>query len=299
MNTHKVFIVTIDPWPCPGSHYLHTKKFLKAFESHGYEYHEISSLDDIDLINNGDIVYFSNHGFSIGKVPFELFERISKRGGFHILWYWHDHLEMAENLFGDRFILTGEHFYAKPTLSDHVRCWNIQHQISNFVPLTFASNLKPDEIGTINRSDKYLAHFVGNGYQREINNRLRVRFRGIKIVNTPPFISESERIKIFSSSKIALGWHSDGNIENHVVVERVFEGLACGNVVISDTPTAVEITEGVVEFADSYPLAKEIILRVQKDEKFRLSKMEAGFEWARAHGTYWHVARNFIDRFQG
>ena len=299
MGARKVFLVTIASWPCPGSHYLHTKKFLQAFESHGFEYHEISTLEDIDLINSGDIVYLSNHGFSAGEFPFELFYKISQRGGFHILWYWHDHLEMAQNLFGERYILTGEHFYAKPTLIDHVRCWNIQHQISNFVPLTFASNLKPEVIGTLKRSDKYLAHFVGNGYQREINNRLRVRFRGIKIVNTPPFISEAERIQIFSSSKIALGWHSDGNIENHVVVERVFEGLAFGNVVISDTPTAVEITEGVVEFADSYPLAKEIILRVQRDEKFRLSKMEAGFEWARAHGTYWHVARNFIDRFQG
>lgn len=299
MGARKVFLVTIGSWPCPGSHYLHTKKFLQAFESHGFEYHEISTVEDIDLINFGDIVYLSNHGFSSGEIPFELFYKISQRGGFHILWYWHDHLEMAQNLFGERYILTGEHFYAKPTLIDHVRCWNIQHQISNFVPLTFASNLKPEVIGTLKRSDKYLAHFVGNGYQREINNRLRVRFRGIKIVNTPPFISEAERIQIFSSSKIALGWHSDGNIENHVVVERVFEGLAFGNVVISDTPTAVEITEGVVEFADSYPLAKEIILRVQKDEKFRLSKMEAGFEWARAHGTYWHVAQNFIDRFQG
>lgn len=299
MGARKVFLVTIGTWPCPGSHYLHTKKFLQAFESHGFEYHEISTLEDIDLINSGDIVYLSNHGFSAGEFPFELFYKISQRGGFHILWYWHDHLEMAQNLFGERYILTGEHFYAKPTLIDHVRCWNIQHQISNFVPLTFASNLKPEVIGTLKRSDKYLAHFVGNGYQREINNRLRVRFRGIKIVNTPPFISEAERIQIFSSSKIALGWHSDGNIENHVVVERVFEGLAFGNVVISDTPTAVQITEGVVEFADSYPLAKEIILRVQKDEKFRLSKMEAGFEWARAYGTYWHIARNFIDRFQG
>jgi hypothetical protein len=299
MDARKVFLVTIESWPCPGSHYLHTKKFLQAFESHGFEYHEISNLEEIEMVKPGDIVYLSNHGFSVGDIPFELLDKIGKRGGFYILWYWHDHLELADNLFGDRYILTGEHFYDKPKLVDHVRCWNIQQQISNFVPLTFASNLHPDDIGNLDRSDKYLAHFVGNGYQKQINNKLRVRFRGIKIVNTPPFISENSRTEIFLSSKVALGWHSEGNIENHVVVERVFEGLAFGNVVISDTPTAFEITEGIVEFADSYEMTRDIINRVRKDEKFRVKKMELGFEWAKAHGTYWHVARNFIDRFQG
>lgn len=290
-------LVLLDEWPCPGSHYLHTKKFLKAFESHGFEYQEISRLNQIELIQPGDIVYLSNHGFTSDDIPFDVLERIGKMGAFQILWYWHDHLEMARNLFGERFVLTGEHFYEKPQLLDHVRCWNIQNKISNFVPLTFASNLNPTEIGTFSRSAKYLAHFVGNGYKKEINTRLRMRFRGIKIVNTPPFISESARRDIFLASKIALGWHSQGNIENHVVVERVFEGLAFGNVVISDTATAVAITGGIVEFADSYEIAKELILRIRKDEKFRVSKMEDGYEWAKAHGTYWHVARNFIDHF--
>jgi len=298
MSTRKVFLVTMESWPCPGSHYLHTKKFLQAFDVHGFEYCEISKAEQIDLIQPGDIVYLSNHGFTTGDVPFDLLEKIGKRGGFLILWYWHEHLELAKQLFGRNFILTGEHFYEKPQLADHVRCWNIQQQTHNFVPLTFASSLKPDEIGTFSRSDKYLAHFVGNGYKKEINTRLRIRFRGIKIVNTPPFISESVRREIFLSSKVALGWHSEGNIENHVVVERVFEGLAFGNVVISDTRIAKEITDGIVEFGQTYEETKELLLRVKKDELFRQKKMLDGLAWARAHGTYWHVAKRFINHFE-
>lgn len=290
-------LLTLGLWPCPGSHYLHTKKFLQAFESHGYAYHEISTVDQIDEIQPEDIVYLSNHGFTSGIVPFDFLQKIGARGAFQILWYWHDHLETAQNLFGDKFILTGEHFYKKPQLLGHLRCWEIQKQIDNFIPLTFSSNLHPDEVGILPRGDRHLAHFVGNGYQKDINNRLRLRFRGIKIVNTPPFITELERRDIFLSSKIALGWHSEENIANHVVVERVFEGLAFGNIVISDTPTAAEITGGVVEFADSYSAAKEIVLRVKRDETFRLTKIKEGYSWAKAYGTYWHVARKFIDKF--
>ena len=272
MSDKKVHLVIIDSWPCPGSHYLHTKKFLKSFDAHGFEYSEIKSMSDIEYINKGDFVYLSNHGFSNPSLPFELFEAISSRGANQILWFWHDNLD--------------------------IKSWEIQNTIDEYVPLTFASNLKPNEIGTFERTDKYLAHFVGYGYKPEINKRLRIRFRGVKIQNTPPFISEERRREIFLSSKVALGWHSDDNIKNNVVVERVFEGLAFGNAVISDTPVAREITDGIVEFADSYDETKDFLLRIKKDDRFRQTKMELGLAWAKAHGTYWHVAKRFIDHFE-
>lgn len=298
MSNKKVHLVIIDSWPCPGSHYLHTKKFLKSFDAHGFEYSEIKTISDIENINKGDFVYLSNHGFSNPSLPFELFEAISSRGANQVLWFWHDNLELARAIFKDRFVLTGEHFYKKPFIEGHIKSWELQNTIDEYVPLTFASNLKPNEIGTFERTDKYLAHFVGYGYKPEINKRLKIRFRGVKIQNTPPFISEERRREIFLSSKVALGWHSDDNIKNNVVVERVFEGLAFGNAVISDTPVAREITDGIVEFADSYEETKDFLLRIKKDDQFRQTKMEQGLAWAKAHGTYWHVAKRFIDHFE-
>ncbi len=297
MSNKKIHLILLEKWPCPGSHYLHTKKFLQSFESHGFSYSEIKNENEIAQIMPGDIVYLSNHGFNMGNLPISIFEKISARKAFQILWYWHDFYALAADLFPRRFVLTGEHFHAKPSLEDHVKCWNIQQEIDEYVPLTFASSLSPNVIGTLSRQDKYLAHFIGNGYKKEINNRLRIRFRGIKIVNTPPFISENERQQIFLSSKVALGWHSDGNIQNNAVVERVFEGLAFGNLVISDTKTASEITDGIVEFSNTYEGTRELLLRVKKDEKFLREKVEAGHTWAKSKGTYFHVAKNFLDFF--
>lgn len=297
MLNKKVHLVLLDEWPCPGSHYLHTRKFLMSFESHGYRYSEIKTRSDISRIMPNDIVYLSNHGFSSGKFPSWIFEQISSRQAYQILWYWHDFYSLAKELFPNRFVITGEHFHSKPSLEDHVRCWDFQQQIEEYVPLTFASSLLPSEIGTINRKERYLAHFVGNGYKKDINNRLRIKFRGIKIVNTPPFISEIKRQDIFLSSKVALGWHSDGNIQNNAVVERVFEGLAFGNLVVSDTKMAAEITDGIVEFSDSYERTRDLLIRVKSDPSFLKSKVDAGQAWAKSKGTYHHVAKNFIDFF--
>lgn len=293
----KIHLILLDKWPCPGSHYLHTKKFLQSFEPHGYDYSEIKNEFEISLISPGDIVYLSNHGFNMGELPTSIFEKISARNAFQILWYWHDFYALAAELFPGRFVLTGEHFHAKPLLEAHVKSWDIQQKIEEYVPLTFASSLLPSEIGTFARHDKYLAHFIGNGYKKEINNRLRLRFRGVKIVNTPPFISESKRQQIFLSSKVALGWHSDGNIQNNAVVERVFEGLAFGNLVISDTKMASEITEGIVEFSDTYEGTRDLLSRAKKDERFLQKKVEAGQIWAKSKGTYFHVAKNFLEFF--
>ena len=298
MSKRQIHLVLLDEWPCPGSHYLHTKKFLESFEHHGFSYSEIKSIADISKIQSMDIVYLSSHGFSLGEPPVSLFEMISAKGAYQILWFWHDYLDLARTYFSNRFILTGEHFYSKPMLRQHIDLWQIQNSIDEYVPLTFASSLNPAEIGSFARSEKYLAHFVGFGYKPQINKKLQFRFRGIKIQNTPPFISEGERRDIFRSSKVALGWHSDANIKNNVVVERVFEGLAFGNAVISDTPVAREITDGIVEFADTYDETKEFLLRIKKDDQFRQKKMEQGLAWAKAHGTYWHVAKRFIDHFE-
>jgi hypothetical protein len=240
----------------------------------------------------------SNHGFSRTVIPYDLFSILSATGANFILWFWHEHLSTATEIFRQNFVLTGEHFYNKPSLHAHVKIWEIQNSTNSYVPLTFASNLLPADIGKLSRRDEYLAHFIGNGYKPTLNKKLSRRFRKIKIINTPPFIPEAERKRIFLSSKVALGWHSDDNIKNSVVVERVFEGLAFGNVVVSDTPVAKEITDGIVEFSDTYEETKEFLLRIKKDDAFRALKVEQGLSWAKAHGTYWHVAKRFIDHFE-
>lgn len=298
MPDKRIYLVLLEKLPCPGSHYLHTRKFLEAFSTLGYKYGEIKSESEIQNISPGDIVYISNHGVNHAPEVLDTIEKLAERGAKYILWFWHDFLDIADANFAGRYILTGEHFHQKPLLDEHVHRWEIEQKTQNYLPLTFASKLLPSAIGTLPRNDKYLAHFIGANYKKSWNFGLKVIFRNVKIVNTPPFISEEERERIFLSSGVALGWHSDANIQNHVVVERVFEGLSYGNFVVSDNPTAHEITDGIVETATSFGEIRDWLKRYKEDGRFRALKQREGYAWSKANGTYTNVAARFDDHFK-
>lgn len=287
-----IALLNTNSLPCPGTHYFHTKRFLSGFKSHGFTYLEIS--DDTNLLNLGkdDLIYISNHGLSENS-HIELLQ-VKKSGAIPIFWYAHNQIRMISEIFGTRFILTGEHFRKKPALEPHLSFWNLQNELTNYVPLTFASDLAKEKIGSMSRHDKYSAHFIGNGYKRSWNIGLRIAIPRTIIINTPPFLPEPRRREIFLSSKVALGWHSKQNISNHVLVERIFEGLAFGNVVVSDHPDAQDATDGIVEYSSNFLQAAELIQKSNRDNSFSSRKQELGYAFARSHGTYDQIALNFV-----
>jgi len=288
----RIVLVNTPQLPCPDSHYLHTKKFLNGFVGHGLEHTEITNSVDLESLTNNDIVYVSNHGLEHNSSS-ELCS-ISQSGAFPIFWNGHRQLKQIRELFGQKYILTGEHFLCEPGPS-HREAWDIQLGDQNFVPLTFASSLQVNEIGTLPRSDVLDAHFVGTFYKMHWNALIRASVRRVSIVYSPPFIPESIRREIYLSSRVALGWHSNANIRNGVVVERVFEGLAFGNVVISDNPYAPVITDGIVQFVPNPIQAIRVIKRFKRNPGLVEEIRQRGFEWARTRGTYFHVAKSFLD----
>lgn len=294
---HNLYLLNSQNWPCPGSHYFHTKKFISAFKGYGFKVSELNSVIDFYKVKKNDIIYISDHGFNHDSIEFQELEILSKMKCNLILWHWHEYLELAESLFKGRYVLTGEHFYRKPNLFKHQERWNIQESITQYIPLTFAADISPLEIGTINSDKYFLAHFIGAGYKKNLNRRLRIKFRKIKIINTPPFVPELYRRQIFYSSKVALGWHSDDNLVNNVVVERVFEGLAFGNIVMSDSVIAQDITDGIVKYIKNYQEAVDYLKLINKDKNFYNLKIEQGLKWAKDKGTYTHVAKKFINFF--
>jgi hypothetical protein len=298
---NRIILLNTIEFPCPGSHLLHAKKLLSSFETQGLEFGEIgpSQSDELIELGHGDIVYISDHGLSTSgpsQLQIEALERLAKQGVFPIFWFWHKYCDLLTGIFGDRWILTGEHLRSKIVLPSHSEYSSISAASPNFVPSRFASSLRASEIGATPRKVLHNASFVGHRYQRQLNRKLQLTLPKVKVVYTPPFISEQFRISLFTGSHIVLGWHSGPNISNGNVVERVFEGLAFGSVVITDNPFALEATDGNVLFADTYAQTKEYFQRVIGDDKFRSSLQANGVAWAKAHGTYESVAASFVER---
>jgi hypothetical protein len=81
-----------------------------------------------------------------------------------------------------------------------------------------------------------------------------------------------------------------------VVVERVFEGLAYGAVVITDNPYALEATDGNVIFSTDRTEILDLIERFNREPQIWQKLSLAGQSWASENGTYLNVTRKFLER---
>lgn len=282
------YLMNSQELPTPGTHYYTTNKFSNGFKRHGYNVTEANTLDSI---TDNSIVLLSDHGISNNKeLAFQSLQYLADKfpNTVYICWFYHKYYDKIPF---SKFLITGEHFHKKPCLPDHIFCWDLQNVINNYVPLTFSSPLYPEDIGTLPRNETINGCFIGTPYKphwvNELNNIVYV---------TGNKLPEEQRINIFLSSKIAFGFHADANVLNNVVVERVFEGMAFGCVVISDSPVAGEITDNIVQVATTKEEFLKIYNDLLNDDKKRYDLQQRGYEWIKRKGLYVHTAKNFLDK---
>ncbi len=305
----RIIILNTPEMPVAGTHLFHAKKLCEGFAWNGLDVVEINNISDLDgiTLNDEDFVYISNHVINGTDDPMfskssplveSLLYYLAQKKCIPIFWFWHPFINNEQmNILKGRYILTGEDFRLKPKSPPHIKAWEIQNKIRNYVPSTFSAAIHPDKIGTFNRSETSMSNFIGCSYKQEwLHSLLNRQGEKHHVKITPPFITEEERINTFLDSVTSLGFHSQANIDNSVVVERVFEGLAYGNVVISDNPCCKVMTDGIIEYVDSYESLIDLIHRAWYDKDYRRKKQIEGMNWCRNHGTYKPVALKFIEK---
>lgn len=294
----RVYLVDTKEFPVLGTHRFTSKKLLDGFEHLGHEVKEITVFDMEDDEDN--IFIMSNHCYirHDKHVIESRLEELSKKyiKSTFILWFYHT-LAAANKIPFKRWILTGECFYDQPKSVEHMGYYDYQNTIKNYVPWRFAVSSSIEDIqkeleNLESKEIEYNACFMGTRYKPDWS-------RGDKIYyydNSSGFLDEKERVRVFKSSLIALGWHADANIENNVVVERVFEGMRYGCVVITDNPIAEQITDGICEYVKSPQEVQQKIKHYLDNPDKRLEKVRRGLEWLIEKGTYSHVAMDFIKK---
>jgi spore maturation protein CgeB len=274
--------------PTPGTHNYTITKFSRGFKYHGYNVHQAATLDSI---TDNSIVLLSNHGiFHSDKDNKWALQYLADKypNCIYICWFYH---EIYNDIPFKNFILTGEHFYKMPAIAQHKNRWNIQECIDNYVPLTFRASLYPEEVSQFPRTDTLNGCFIGTSYKRSwiegLNNIVYI---------TGNELSEQERVRLFLSSKIAFGFHHEDNVINNVIVERVFEGMAFGCVVISDQPVAAKITDNIVQIANTKEEFLDTYHKLLNDPEKMKDLQARGYKWIKQYGLYTHIAKNFIDK---
>lgn len=290
-----IYLMNSQELPTPGTHMFTTKKFISGFTYYGYETKIALQLDDI---TDGSIVLLSNHGIdnptNSKDIGIKALNYLADKypNTIFICWFYHRYYDIIPF---KKYIITGEHFRFKPALEGHIKCWDLEQKINNYVPLTFASPLLPEQIGTFKRNESLNGCFMGTSYKYDWVAGLpkTVFLTGI---NHGREIEEKDRIELFLSSKIAFGFHHNNNVINNVIVERVFEGMAYGCVVISDSPAAGKITNGIVQVANNKEEFLNIYNRLLSNDNERMSLQEKGYEWVKQNGLYIHTVKCFLDK---
>jgi hypothetical protein len=278
-----VTFVNTDKSPALGIFRPVCLEFLQGFTDYGFTVTETTNLEHF---HTNDIVLMSNNHIDIEYL--KLLNKLNP-DAIYILWFYH---RVVDSIPFKNYILTSEMYVYEPKLDEHVRA----HKINTsriFCPLALRANEDPKKIGLYEKQPKLLASFIGTGYKREWVDDSEILY--YHDINHRGLLTSEQRREIYLNSIFCLGFHSDGNITNSHVVQRVFEGLSYGCVVLSDNKAASDLTNGIVEYVQS---REEVYAKMQyfiKNPQDIIKKQIAGYEWSKKYGTNRYSAKLFLD----
>ena len=193
-------------------------------------------------------------------------------------------------------IFTGEYYDKKPVLDYQISWYELYSDSmgKNCLPLKFAADVRPDEVGNGCKNDKYSVSYVGDKTYGIKYRSLFVNDPSCRIIPTPPYITEQEKIEVYKNSMIILGLTNKQSKMGGHVPERIFEALANGAICLTDSEPAVRQTEGcAVRFRSTKEL-RILVDKFKKDERKRLALRRKGFEYIKRQGTWASRALDFI-----
>jgi spore maturation protein CgeB len=101
--------------------------------------------------------------------------------------------------------------------------------------------------------------------------------------------------KIYLSSIFALGFQSDENIITKHVSQRIFEGLAYGCIVLSNSIPACEQTNNIVVYIESKADLENKMKYFKENPDIVKEKQEEGYKFIKHFGTNHYSIDTFMN----
>ena len=331
MNTEKkYFYIFNHPYcPMPYTHRFFVEKFAKGFEYHGYVVKLIEHADEIvgpgimmmcdirfhfywndgirnwrrdffiiieQVFNRFKIAWFDDFCWYLKKKAVkEVAGALKEKDVTVLAWLWDEH-ESFLNETGLRVIYTGEYFSHEPKNLRRKKLWAFyqNHADDNALPIRFAAAIDPREVGNNEEKRDILVSYVGERrYKTDWQGAFADR-KGCRIVPTPPYIPEEDRVSIYKHSMISLGLESAASLEDGIVTERVFEALAYGAICLSHHEAVVPETDGCAEYIEQREDLEDRVAFLESHPEEAKKIREKGYAFVREKGTYAHEAAKFI-----
>lgn len=233
----------------------------------------------------------------------KVLRKLSQKNAIVLAWGYYKYKDLLDEL-NMKYIIVGPFYYKKPPPEspEITKLWyKITKKGGNremrAFPIKFAAAVDPSEVGKDCNNRDIKVCYIGNRSYGAEYYRLFLNRPDCKIIPTPPYISEEERIKILKNSMICLGLQKE--IATTMVTERIFESLAYGSICLSNHRLASEVTKGIVKFIKNKDHLLQLVEYYVSDEDERLKLREKGFKFIRNGHTYKHEAQkilNFIEK---
>lgn len=263
------------------------KEFVGYFRRNNYN---VKIVNNITELHNDSIVLMGN-SFNCND-PVNILKNIAP-DAIYIGWYWH--AINTDNL--QYFIYTYENmlniYYYANRVDDLIKI----RSFKNNSPFLLRADEDPLLVGTHEKHIKYDFCYMGWRY---CENLVPQKFEGLYhgVCDHDKFFDYETRKNIYLASLFALGFQSPENIYSKHVSQRIFEGLAYGCIVLSNSLPACEQTNNIVIHVSTRDEVEQIMTYYINNPELAGKKRKEGYEFSKQFGTNQLAAQNFINLIQ-
>ena len=254
-------------------------ELCKAFEEKG---RCVKIIHNLNKLTNNSIVFMGDV-FRSTSIP-ELLNKWAP-DAIYIGWYWH-----KQNTCSLKYFI---HTYENMLLPDK-RVVYLKSLTIN-CPLLLRASEKPDNVGLEIKQICYDYCYIGYNY---LSNWVPGKnFKGVYIGTNEHklYLPYNKRKEIYLKSIFALGFQSEENIKNAHVSQRIFEGLAYGCIVLTNSLPACEQTNNIAIYVKSKNEIEDIITVFKENPSMITQKQIAGYEFIKRYGTNHNAIQLFTE----
>jgi hypothetical protein len=251
-----------------------------AFSDCGIPVRTITSVKEL----HNDAIVFVGDKFR-SEDPATIIAKYAENA-IYVLWYWHDRSTSSlKNVI---------HIYEdKRNAQDNRR--SILEKNRYHCPFLLRASETPALVGTYTRNVIRDYFFAGTPYKPEWVPSPDSGFTGIYhgVHDMHQFLDYNTRRNLYLSSHFALGFQSDISVIDKTVGQRIYEGMAYGCIVLTNSDGSVEQTEGIAVKVNS---AEDVIHKMKwflANPDVMESVRQRGYDFVRRLGTN-HNAKDLI-----
>ena len=291
----EILILNCEEIVCPQVLLYVFRELCYAFREKNYVVREINSV--LELHNNA--IVFMGDGIRVRNAVEML--NILAPEAIYVGWYWEQrklHHSKVSNL--KYFLHVYENYMDKKALPSHRSYFAEIEELKNTCPILLRARERPDKVGIYPRvSDTHCMDYcyMGWRYCPEMVPS-QPKYKGVYhgVLNHNLFWSYEHRRDIYLSSIVALGFQSEENILTKHVSQRIYEGLAYGCIVLTNSAAAVEQTNDIAVLVKSREEVEYWIDYYKANKEERQKKQQKGYEFIKTEkGTNHDAVGRIID----